>query len=111
VGLFAIVAEDLLKLRSARLRNELSRRFTGACVKTEIKKATRANPESALTVNKLVRGESEVKVDTIDVAEPSVGNGTRKVCAASVECGEAFAEASESHAAHLDRTTICINPE
>jgi hypothetical protein len=111
VRLFAIVAEDLLQLSSARLCNQLSRRFTAARVKAQVKEATGANPESALAVNKLIRRETKIKVDAVDLAEPSIGDGARKMCAASMECGEAVAEGSESNAAHRDRTAIRINAE
>jgi hypothetical protein len=111
VGLFTVVAEDLLKLCSARLCNQLSRRFTGARVKAQVEESTGANSKSAFAVNELVRGESEIEVDAVNLAETGIGDGARKVCAAPVECGEAVAEASESYAAHLDRATIRINAE
>jgi hypothetical protein len=111
VGLFAIVTEDLLKLSGACLCNQLSCRLTSSCVKAEVKEAARANAESALAINELIRREPKIEIDTIDLAESCIGNGARKVCTAPVECGEAVAESSESRAAHCDRATIRINAE
>jgi hypothetical protein len=111
VGLFAVVTKDLLKLCSARLCKQLRRRLTAPSVKAEVKEAAGANPEPSFAVNELVGGESKVEVDAIDLAEPTIGDRARKVRAAPVECGEAVAESSESHATHLNRATIRINAE
>jgi hypothetical protein len=111
VGLFAVVTKDLLKLCSARLCKQLRRRLTAPSVKAEVEEAAGANPETSLAVDELVGGESEVEVDAINLAEPCIGDCARKVRATPVECGEAVAESSESHATHLNRATIRINAE
>jgi hypothetical protein len=111
VRLFTIVAEDLLKLCSARLRKQLRRRLAGARVKAKVKKTAGTNPKSPLAVNKLIRRESKVKVDAINLAKPSIGDGACEVCAAPMECGESLAEVSEPYATHFDRATICIDAE
>ena len=111
MGLFAVVAEDLLKLYSARLCKQLSRRLAGARVKAKVKETAGTNPKSPLAVNKLIRRESKIKVDAINLAKPSAGDGAREVCAAPMECGESLAEVSEPYATHFDRATICIDAE